>query len=205
MTTPVWYHYAMLHATRAVRYLTLDQGDALVGEGAAYVDLRPAPDYLDVHIPRSLCLGYEFGPGMAARARDCLPLDLPLVLLASPNADMENAAAALQGKGFSVVGIVRDGLDHWGRSHGRPASTEALDRVPEGAALLDVGDPGCDVPEGAVRIPAELLWTRTSDLPTRTQIVVAAGFGVRAALAVGILERAGHFPVSVMWCNKPRV
>ena len=54
---------------------TLEFVDALASrdEGAAFVDLRPTDDYLEVHIPGSLSLVYEFGPGMAARARDWAP------------------------------------------------------------------------------------------------------------------------------------
>jgi hydroxyacylglutathione hydrolase len=184
--------------------LDIERADALVAEGAAYVDLRATDAYLDVHIPGSLGLLYEFGPGMATRARDCLPLDLPLLLLASPEADMSNAAAALRGKGFTVIGHVDDALQGWAATHGTPASTEIVEGpdAPEGT-VLDVADPGVIPPEGGRRIPLDHLWPRAAELAGDEVVVVAAGYGVRAALAVGMLERAGVSEV-VFWKTRAR-
>ena len=169
--------------------LSFETAAAAVDDGAAFIDLRPAPAYLEVHIPGTLSLPYEFGPGLASRARDCLPLDLPLVLLDEPNIDSAHVAAALRGKGFDVIGHVRDGVTEWGKSHGPPNSTEVVGSAPSGGTLLDVGDPGAVVPDGATRIPVERLWVQTEGLVS--PVAVLAGAGVRAALAVGILERAG--------------
>jgi rhodanese-related sulfurtransferase len=49
--------------------------------------------------------------------------------------------------------------------------------------------------EGAVRVPVEKLWGRTHEVDAGEPVVVVSGFGVRAGLAVGILERAGREPV----------
>lgn len=196
MPRAVWYHYTMPTAT--LRDLDLEEATAHVDNGAAYVDLRHPRAYLDVHIPGSLDLVYETGPGMPSRARDCLPLDLPLILLSGESDDRAAlASASLQGKGFSVVGALRHGVDRWARAHGAPASTEIVDVLESGVMVLDVGDPGARTPEDATRIPAELLWARATELD-EGPVVVVAGFGVRAALAVGILERAGR-DVSLMW------
>ncbi len=92
--------------TTTLRELDVDDARAYVDGGAALVDLRPVDDFLDVHVRGSLPLVYEFGPGMASRARDCLPLDLPLILLGTHDADVDNAAASLRGKGFAVLGTV---------------------------------------------------------------------------------------------------
>lgn len=161
------------------------------------MDLRPVDDFLDVHIRGSLPLVYEFGPGMANRARDCLPLDVPMILLGTHEADMNHAAASLRGKGFEVVGSVRDGLDRWSRDQSRPVSTEILDRVPDNGMILDVGDPGAGRVESATRIPAENLWVQVDELDRSSPVTVLAGFGVRAALAVGILEHKGLRDVSL--------
>ena len=161
-------------------------------EGAAFVDLRPTSDYLDVHVSGALALLYEFGPGMATRARDCIPLDVPLVLLEDDTSDLGHAAASLRGKGFSVLGYTTDAVNQWVATSHRPASTEVIDgKRPPGGVILDVADPGAAPPDGALRIPADGLWSRSGDLARHSRIVVAAGYGVRAALAVGILELAG--------------
>ena len=148
--------------------MELDTALENVESGAVFVDLRPTPAYLGVHIPGSIPLLYERGPGMAARARDCLPLETPLVLLDPGNIDIGNAGAALRGKGFAVLGAVKGALEAWGHLRGMPASTETAegDSPPEGA-LLDVGDPGAPTFEDAARVPVETLWDRVGGLPQK--------------------------------------
>jgi hydroxyacylglutathione hydrolase len=186
MSTPV--------VTMTLRELDLERALADVEAGAALVDLRPVPEYLDVHLPGSLDLVFERGPGFAQRARDCIPLDVPLVLLDLGHGDPEAAAEALQGKGFTVMGKVVDAINAYAESQGTPASTDVVTDLPAGAVVLDVGDPGALSPEAAVRIPVDRLWIRASEIEGPV-VAVAAGWGVRAALAVGILERAGLEPV----------
>jgi rhodanese-related sulfurtransferase len=188
-------------ATSTLKSLSLDVADSAVDEGAAFVDLRPIRDYLDVHVPGSLALLYEFGPGMASRARDCLPLGVPLVLLVDGGSDLMNAAASLRGKGFTVLGRLEGGVSEWAKAHGAPASTEVVDAAPEGATVLDVSDPGAPETDGAVTIPIERLWTRVNELEGKGPAVVHAGRGIRAALAVGMLERAGIDVV--FWWTSP--
>jgi rhodanese-related sulfurtransferase len=182
-----------------LRALTIADALLLVESGAVFVDLRATDAYLEVHVPGSLALVYEFGPGMAARARDCVPLEVPLVLLTSEEAHMRNAAGALRGKGFSVLGQVEDAINGWAERCGAPASTDVVigTRPPEGT-LLDVGDPGAPVADAGVRIPIERLWTRAGEVRGDDPVVVAAGYGVRAGLAVGMLERAGRREI-VFW------
>ena len=180
-----------------LKFLSLDEALGAIEAGAALVDLRNVDDYLDAHIRGSLALGYEFGPGMPSRARDCLPLELPLVLVEDPRSDVAHAAASLRGKGFAVLGSVRDGLGVWGRRFGPPASTERVTHAPNDTVVLDVVDPGARAPDGARRIPLEALWPQAEELAPGP-VAVVAGIGVRAALAVGILERAGVRDVSVL-------
>ena len=174
--------------------LTLDfaEAAAAVQTGVAFADLRPADEYLDVHIPGSIALVYERGPGMSSRARDCIPHDVAFVLLDPGNVDCSHAAASLRGKGFTVLGKVDDAINTWAESHGTPASTEVLgkDDTPQGT-VLDVGDPGAAPVDDAVRIPIDLLWNRVGELGDASPVIVVAGYGVRAAMAVGILERTG--------------
>jgi rhodanese-related sulfurtransferase len=172
--------------------LSFKSADGLVAQGASYVDLRAIDSYLEVHIPGSLGLVSEFGPGMSGRARDCLPLSLPLILMDAPNANLNNAAASLRGKGFTVLGALEDGVNSWINVHGAPASTEVVEgHDPPDALVLDISDPGRILEEADLSIPVELLWNRVEELRDKGLVALAAGFGVRAGLAVGILERAG--------------
>ena len=183
------------------RELQPDEALRLAEDGAAFVDLRPTDAYLDVHIPGSLALLWEFGPGMAGRARDTLPLSLPLLLCDPATVDVIHAANAFRGKGFTVLGSLPDAINTWAAATSQtPASTEvAAGSVAPGGAVLDVGDPGVDAGSATdIHVPLEGLWKRSEELSSHERIVVAAGYGVRAAVAVGILERAGVDEV-VFW------
>jgi rhodanese-related sulfurtransferase len=171
-----------------------------VDEGGAFLDLRPVDAYLEVHIPGSLNLVYEWGPGMAGRARDCLPLGLPLVILDPGEVDCSHAAASLRGKGFTVLGSVSDGINKWAAERGVPKSTEVLrgSDAPDGT-ILDVGDPGGGHSPNWLHIPSDRLWSRLDELSQATPIIVAAGYGVRAALALGVLEHNGFEDVQFWW------
>jgi rhodanese-related sulfurtransferase len=187
---------ARVVTTRTLRDLPFHEALALVDAGAAFIDLRSVEPYLDVHIPGSLCLLYERGPGMASRARDCLPLELPLILEVSDEnggIDLVHAAASLRGKGFTVVGKTSDPINQWAGIRGVPSSTEIVHSTISGSGIaLDVGDPGAEHMEDAIRIPIESLWHRVGDeLAGAERVAIVSGYGVRAALAVGILERAG--------------
>lgn len=189
-------------ATATLRDLTLKEAEDHVDGGGAFVDLRPVAGYLDVHIPGSLSLSYERGPGFASRARDCLPLSLELVLLDGGHGDLVHAAASLRGKGFSVVGRVEDGVKTWAQAHGAPASTEtAIGAAAPRGTKLDVGDPGAPRVQDALHIPIERLWDRVAELTSSHSVAISAGYGVRAALAVGMLERSGIDEI-VFWTHR---
>ena len=178
--------------TSTLKKLSFSGSMRHVDEGAAFVDLRDVHSYLEVHIPGSLSLLYETGPGFQSRARDCIPLEVPLVLMARDGVDMVNAASSLRGRGFNVIGVVDDAVNEWAKWYGTPASTETYRGPrPRHSPVLDVSDPGAVGVEEATNIPIEQLWGRAQEVASEPRVVVASGYGVRAALAVGILEGAG--------------
>lgn len=183
---------------QTLKRLSAEEARAAVAAGAAFLDLRSVDEYLDVHIRGSLCNLYEAGPGFAGRARDCIPLDVPLLLIGE-DAPLDVAAAALRGKGFTVVGACPDALNRSIESGEEVVSTEVLENpaVVDGLPL-DVGDPGAQRFDEATRITADRLWERLDEVAGKERVVVIAGAGVRAALCVGILERAGVADV-VYW------
>ena len=181
-----------MSVTATLKALDFPEALGLVDDGAAFVDLRPTDDYLEVHVPGSLNIVYEAGPGMAMRVRDCIPLDIPLIVIEDPESDALHAAASLKGKGFVVAGKMTDAVNQWASSGGQPASTEVVtgSELPDGT-ILDVADPGARIADGvnSTRIPADGLWRQAHDLADENRVIVAAGYGVRAGLAVGMLER----------------
>ena len=182
-----------------MRSLAFDEALDAVDSGAAFIDLRPVDAYLEVHIPGSVCLVYGRGPGMASRARDCLPLDLTLVLVDGDGLDYTHAAASLRGKGFTVLGKADDAINRWADARGVPATTEsARGTLPGEGTVLDVGDPRAPHADEAVRIPIDQLWMRVGELEGASRVAITTGYGIFATLAVGILERVGVDEV-ILW------
>src|SRR5688572_2312949 len=148
----------------SIKELTAEEAAAQVDGGGAFIDVRPVAAYLDVHVPGSLSLQYEFGPGFPGRARDCIPLEIPLVLLGEEGVDAHEVAGALRGKGFAVTGVVPGGVRAWGQRFGSPTSTEVVEgqRPSQGGTVIDVGDPGAIHVQDATRIPIENMWSAAS-------------------------------------------
>lgn len=185
--------------TNTLRELEADEARAAFAAKTALVDMRPVDAYLGSHVHTSLSLSYERGPGFAGRARDCLPLDLPLILIDDGAGDPMLAAASLRGKGYRVSGVVaRAALDDgWALAS---CATLSGSEPPDGF-VLDVGDPGApEMPEVSTRIPVDRLWAIAEEIRDEPRVVLLAGKGVRAALAVGILEGAGVREIA-FWTN----
>lgn len=181
-----------------IRSLTIEQAEALRASGAVAIDIRNVDDYFDVHIPASVSLQYEFGPGMMGRARDCIPLDQDLVLLEDGRRLTNEVAAGLRGKGFAVAGVLSDALGGWGAHDGAFASTPTVTSPrPPDRFLLSVGDPGSPMYDGATFISIEEFWERAGEVPSDEPVVLIAARGVRAAMAIGMLERAGITNITV--------
>ena len=179
---------------------------SVLEEGLA-LDLRPIPQYLEKHLRGSISILWEQGPGFATRARDLLPLNARLILLEDESSPLQEAASRLRGKGFDVEGYLS--AEDLGQL-GKLIPTRSVPIEDAGSLhLLHVGDPGT-VHEGrSVRIPAERLWDGLSELNTSYRIGVLSGFGVRAATAVGILEKFGFKEIVLIRTRsegaKPRV
>lgn len=176
-----------------LRNLSADRVREILDGGALCIDLRPTEQYLAEHVPASIPLLYEAGPGLGGRARDLLPLDSRLVLLDDGVSPMERAADSFRGKGFEVVGYRSGGPEAW---PGNPVTTPTIRvaEAPDVLALIDVADPGMALPPDctvAARIPAERLWARSGELGRSWNLGIVAGWGVRAAAAIGILEKLG--------------
>lgn len=171
--------------------LDLRRVQEILASGGQLIDIRPVDEYLADHAEGSISMMFEAGPGFGGRARDLLPLDATLVLLDDPNTSFERAAAMLRGKGLDVAGL-SDGTGLGTRS------TPITDVASNELVMVDVKDPGtrplssAGGTGGNVRvIPAERLWTEAAELDKSAHIGVLAGWGVRAATAIGILERLG--------------
>ncbi len=164
------------------------RAESVLEEGLA-LDLRPISDYLEKHLRGSVSILWEQGPGFGTRARDLLPLNARLILLEDDSSPLQEAASRLRGKGFDVEGYVAAGDIP---QLGKMTATRAVPIQDTGSLhLLNVGDPGTIYEGRSVRIPVERLWDGLSELDASFRIGVLCGFGVRAATAIGILEKFG--------------
>lgn len=156
------------------------------------IDIREVDDYLAGHVRGSISNLWEAGPGFATRARDLMPLDSPMIMIEHPDLPTEDAAQRLRGKGFDVVGTFAGGVEGWPEPAEVVATTViGFDDLPGDLFYLHVYDPGTEAHQSPFRIPVERLWERFGEISGYERIGVLAGFGVRAAAAVGILERLG--------------
>jgi rhodanese-related sulfurtransferase len=182
----------------SLRSLTPARARELLAGDALAIDLRPVADYLAGHIRGSIPLLFEAGPGLGGRARDLLPLDARLVLLDDGTSPLERAADSFRGKGFEVVGALAGGVKAWAD----PLTTTPVIQLadaPDVLALINVSDPGTALPPGhgvGASIPVERLWDQAGELGRNWDLGVLAGYGVRAAAAVGILEKLGFTKVT---------
>jgi rhodanese-related sulfurtransferase len=188
-----------------VRSLNVTRARELLAQGALAIDLRPIDDYLARHIPASIPLLFEAGPGLGGRARDLLPLDARLVLLDDDVSPVERAADSFRGKGFDVVGALAGGVDAWPEPLVATPVIQLAD-APDVLALLDVADPGTVLPPGygvGASIPVDRLWVGAGELGRHWNLGVLAGYGVRAAAAVGILEKLGFTKLTFVRTRRP--
>ena len=189
----------------SLRSLTAARARELLAGDALAIDLRPVGDYLAGHIHGSIPLLFEAGPGLGGRARDLLPLDARLVLLDDDTSPLERAADSFRGKGFEVVGALTGGVKAWAD---RLVTTPVIQLAdaPDVLALIDVSDPGTALPPGhgvGASIPVERLWDSASELGRNWDLGVLAGYGVRAAAAVGILEKLGFTRLTFVRTRRP--
>lgn len=163
--------------------------DIIETRGGLIIDLRPIDEYLRKHIRGSIPLLFDNATGFSGRARDLIPLDSPCVLVDSGSANLDEAAEIMRARGFDVPGYLQN-LD--GLPGSKPGPTEVVTLMRPGElVLLDVGDPGTEAPRNTTKIPLERLWTEAPKLDKASTIGVLAGWGVRAAAAIGILEKLG--------------
>ena len=183
------------------RKLSADAVAALIGEGAAVVDVRQGRDYDRGHIPGSYSVGLD-GP-FSAWVGWLVPRGRTIVLAGGTDAQHREAQRQLYRIGFdAVAGALDGGMDAW-HAGGRELSTFETVDVEDMAAWILSAEPmtvvdardehewsGGHVP-GAVHIYVPDVPHRAVEIPLEAPVAVHCASGYRAGIAASLLEQAG--------------
>ncbi len=174
-------------------------GEALA-RGAHVIDVRSAADYAAGHIPGTLSV--PSGPRCAVCTGWVTPWGAELVLVSDSDAELEQLVADLGSIGLeNVATAVLDGSGATGWTGLRRTDWAGYVADPPAprSVVIDVRRPDewCagHLP-GARNIPVHELPHRLEEIP-RGKVWVHCDAGYRAAVAAGILDRAGHDVVLV--------
>ena len=172
----------------------VDLGQALA-RGAHVVDVRSAADYAAGHVPGTLSV--PAGPRCAVYTGWVTPWGAELVLLSDSDDGLEQLVAELASIGIESVGtavVDGSGADGWTGLRRTDWAGYVADPPASGSVVVDVrrSDEWCagHLP-GARNIPLHELPHRLEEIP-RGEVWVHCDAGYRAAVAAGILDRAGY-------------
>ncbi|GAA4876456.1 MBL fold metallo-hydrolase [Kitasatospora terrestris] len=175
--------------------LTPGEAEHLALRGATVVDARDRRGYADAHLPGSL--GHELDDAFAAVVGETVPFGTDLVLVL-PEPLAEAAAEAVRQLlriGYRALGHLAGGVGAWAAT-GRPVASfatadvrELAARGPGAVTVLDVRTrPEPPVP-GALAVPLGQIAQRAGEFTG--EVWTVCGRGRRAAVAAGLLARAG--------------
>ncbi|TQK51346.1 3-mercaptopyruvate sulfurtransferase SseA [Streptomyces sp. SLBN-118] len=171
----------------------------LLGQGAQLIDVRPAADFADGHIPGaiSIPLRAQFATWLGW----LLPDDTPLVFVAGPEQNLADIAWQALKIGYErLAGHLDGGMAAWTAEGGRQESIELVtaDRIAD-RPVLDVRQTAEHTSghiAGSVHIELGRLMEFSDQAPRSA--VVACGHGERAMTAASLLQRAGHQDLAVL-------
>jgi hydroxyacylglutathione hydrolase len=169
--------------------------------GAALIDLRPAREYDDGHLPGSFNVGID-GP-FSAWVGWVVERLRPLVLVGGSDAQQAKAHRQLLRIGYDhLLGALEGGVEAW-REAGLPVSTfetaeieDLASRVlsAEPMTVIDTRDESewthGHVP-GAVHLYVPDVAHHAGEIPREAPVAVHCASGYRAGIAASILEQAG--------------
>jgi hydroxyacylglutathione hydrolase len=174
---------------------------ALIGKGAAVVDVRLGRNYDRGHIPGSYSIPLD-GP-LSAWAGWLVPRGRTIVLAGGTDAQHREAHRQLYRIGFdTVAGALDGGMDAW-RSGGRDVSTFETVEVEDMAAWILSAEPMTVVDArdehewaaghvpGAIHIYVPDVPHRAAEIPLEAPVAVHCASGYRAGIAASLLEQAG--------------
>jgi hydroxyacylglutathione hydrolase len=190
------------------RRLGLEEFDAWLAQGAAILDLRPAAEFSEGHLPGSYAVGVE--GGHSSWVGWLLPPERPLLLVSDDPARERESVRQLARIGYDhVAGVLDGGPAAWAEA-GRPLrrfrrqrAAELERRLLQGERLVVV-----DVRErhewfaghvpGSLNLPLHDLPKDAGALPRGPELAVHCGHAYRGTLGASLLEQLGYGPLTVI-------
>lgn len=181
----------------------------LLRGGAIAIDVRPVGDYAAGHIPRSIAIPlreqYATWLGWLVAA------DVPIVIVRNPGQDPADILWPALNVGYTTIaGELVGGVAAWTAAGGRLARNPMVSPAEMDATTVvdvrHVSETATGHLPGAHLIELGSLAEHASDLPPGPATVMC-GHGERATTAASLLERAGHYEVSILaggpddWAN----
>ena len=174
------------------------------------VDMRPAADFAEGHIPGSLSIGLrrDFGTWVGW----VVPFNSPVVLVANPVQDLDDAMRQLGRIGFdNVVGVILD-LGDWRDS----LETTRLVDVATFAGAARSGEPVLDarapnewelgtIPDSLLAYAPDVVSGSMQEMGNSPEVWVACETGYRALIAASHLQARGFRPVVLANAGVPDV
>jgi rhodanese-related sulfurtransferase len=167
----------------------------MIDPNAWVIDLRPRSDYFAGHVPGSLNI--EWGSSFAPWTGWLVPFGEPVHLVLGPLQNPVWAATELGRIGYRVSGATTDlsGID---LATGRTADTEQLaEAIEAGATVVDVRDPSERIVSHAAGTIHVYVPDLRQEIPGKEDVWLVCATGFRAAVAAGLVERAGRTAVTV--------
>jgi hydroxyacylglutathione hydrolase len=169
--------------------------------GTLLIDLRSAAAFAAAHPAGALNLGY--GPKVGYWGGYVFPPDPRIVLLASADRDVADAARQLLRVGVSSIdGYVNGGFDAW-RQAGLPVESTTVTDVAGLRETLNAAHPPVVVDvrtprefkaghiDGALNVPLGEVQSRAHAIPAGRPVAVICEAGYRSSLASSVLAREG--------------
>ena len=186
--------------TPAVSPLAPAQCVALVGEGAALLDLREPAAFAQGHPSGAFNVRHD-GRHLAERVTLIIGAVRRLLLLASVPEQIDSAASQLAEAGFEVLGVASRAPAEWAQA-GAPwitlSSIETGDLADEPSErrfhVLDVREPmewAVGHVPGAQLIALGEVRERLAELPAGRDLAIICEAGVRSSSAASVLQAAG--------------
>lgn len=179
--------------------LDVGQAKAMMGNGAAIVDVRPPAAFAEGHVPGALSIPLrdQFATWLGWLVDD----SVPLVLVADDDQDLSEIGWQAYKIGYErLAGRLTGGVGAW-LAAGEPAQHlqfAPAHRLPD-APYLDVrqdGEYAVGHVAGSLHIELGALPAHAAEVPNG--VVVACGHGERAMTAASVLQRHGVSDVSVL-------